>query len=200
MAFLTPVAPVVLDGEHARMEPLALDHVEGLARIALDPDLWTWGNAVPDVESLRSYVAVALAEREAGVSLPFATLHRASGRAAGSTRFTNISPEHRRAEIGFTWLGKPYQRTALNTEAKLLMLTHAFETWGCIRVEFKADARNEPSRAAMERIGAKYEGTLRAHMLIDNGRIRDSVYYSILEAEWPAVKAGLQAKLAAHSA
>lgn len=198
MAFAAPVEPVVLEGRHVRLEPLVPDHLDGLAAIGLDPDLWRWASHVYDRASLERYVERALAEREAGVSLPFATVERSTGRIAGSTRFGNISAENRRVEIGWTWLGKPFQRTALNTEAKLLMLGHAFETWRCIRVELKTDALNEPSRAAILRIGARFEGILRSHMVMETGRVRDTAYFSVLEAEWPEVKAELIARLEAR--
>ena len=131
---------------------------------------------------MAAYIAVALAERAAGRALPFAIIDKATGQAIGSTRYVAIEPAHRRVEIGWTWLGRSWQRTAANTEAKYLLLRHAFETLGCIRVELKTDALNERSRAAIRRIGAREEGTLRSHMITASGRIRDTVYYSILDA------------------
>ena len=198
-SFDAPVEPVTLEGEYVRLEPLELSHVALLAEYAIDPDIWRYSSNVTDVASLTRYVEQAIEERERGVSLPFAQIERSTGRAAGSTRFGNIEPSHRKVEIGWTWLSKPFQRTALNTEAKLLLLTHAFETWGCNRVELKSNANNKQSRAAMERIGAKFEGVLRAHMITDTGEIRDTSYYSILKGEWPAVKKGLEGRLAARS-
>ena len=129
------------------------------------------------------------------MSLPFATIHRASGRVAGSTRFGNITREHRRAEIGWTWLGTEFQRTALNTEAKFLMLRHAFEAMGCMRVELKTSRTNLKSQAAMRRLGLVEEGTFRHHMLNADGSWRDSVYFSVLASEWPGVAAGLESRL-----
>ena len=144
---------------------------------------------------MAAYIALALAERDAGRALPFATVDRATGTIIGSTRYAAIEPTHRRVEIGWTWLGRAWQRTAANTEAKYLMLRHAFETLGCVRVELKTDALNERSRAAIRRIGAREEGTLRRHMVTSTGRIRDTVYYSILDAEWTQVKAELERRL-----
>jgi RimJ/RimL family protein N-acetyltransferase len=147
-------------------------------------------------EDLRRYLETAVRERTEGRSMPFATVAKAAGKPIGSTRFGNIDHEHRRVEIGWTWIGRDWQRTAVNTEAKLLMLGHAFERWGVLRVELKTDALNERSRAAIRRIGATEEGIFRKHMVTDSGRFRDSAYYSITDDEWPRVKAGLEARLA----
>ncbi len=193
-------APATLTGEWVRLEPLSLErHLDPLAAIALDPDLWRWTlNVVETKEDLRRYLEEALREQAEGRSVPFATIHAASGRAAGCTRFGNIETRHRRVEIGWTWVGREFQRTRVNTEAKLLMLRHAFETWGCQRVELKTNVLNERSRNAMLRIGAKEEGVLRKHALSDRGVPRDTVYFSIIEDEWPSVKARLTAMLAEH--
>lgn len=189
MAFRAPIEPVVLEGTHVRLEPLSIDHFEGLCEVGLDPELWRWtGNRVTHADDLRRYVVEALGLQGAGSAVPFATIDRASGRVAGSTRFAALRPEHRSVEIGWTWLGKTFQGTALNTEAKLLMMRHAFETWGCLRVELKTDVLNEPSRNAMKRIGCTEEGVLRSHIITESGRVRDTVYYSVLEGEWPGVK------------
>ena len=190
-------APVTLTGEWVRLEPLSLErHLDPLASIALDPDLWRWTlNVVQTKDDLRRYLEEALREQAEGRSLPFATIDLASGRAAGCTRFGNIETRHRRVEIGWTWVGREYQRTRVNTEAKLLMLQHAFETWGCHRVELKTNVLNERSRNAMLRIGAKEEGILRKHALNDRGVPRDTVYYSVIDSEWPAVKTRLHAML-----
>jgi RimJ/RimL family protein N-acetyltransferase len=197
MPFRSPIEPVVLEGAHVRLEPLARSHFEGLYRVGLDPDLWRWTQArVESREDLKRYLETALRERAEGVSVPFATIDRASVRPAGSTRFSTIRPESRGVEIGWTWLGRAHQRTALNTEAKLLMMRHAFETWGCLRVELKTDVLNEKSRNAMRRIGCVEEGVLRAHVITESGRVRDTIYYSVLESEWPGVKARLEALLA----
>jgi RimJ/RimL family protein N-acetyltransferase len=193
---LMEVRPVTLEGRFVRLEPLAMAHHAALWEIAKDHELWRWtATDIRKPEDLTAYMEHALAEQAAGRALPFATLAREEGRPVGSTRFGNIEPLNRRAEIGWTWLGAAWQRTAVNTEAKLLMLTHAFETWGCIRVELKTDALNQASRAAIARLGAKEEGTMRKHMVTQTGRVRDTVYYSILDDEWPALKARLETRL-----
>ena len=188
------VTPVTLSGTRVRMEPLSLErHWDGLLAIGLEPTLWRY--MIPDVKdaaSLRAYLDTAARELEEGRSLPFATIDVESGRVAGSTRFGNLDAHNRRVEIGWTFVGKEFQRSHVNTEAKYLMLRHAFETLDCVRVEFKANALNERSRAAMERIGATYEGTLRKHMIRDTGEWRDSVYYSVLDREWEGVKGRLE--------
>ena len=190
------VGPATLEGEVVRLEPLGPEHVEGLCAVAFDPDLWRWMPVVlrsrADVER---FVGDALQGRASGVELPFATIVQGAGTVVGSTRYLAIAPAHRRLEIGWTWIARPWQRTAVNTEAKLLMLGHAFDGLGCHRVEFKTDALNAPSRAAILRLGAREEGTFRRHMVMPDGRLRDSAYYSIIDAEWPAVKAGLLARL-----
>lgn len=194
--FQTPLEPVTLRGRVVSLAPLALDHLADLERVALDPELWRWvPTQVRTPDDLRAYVALALDEQRRGASLPFALVDVATGRAVGSTRYGNVSARDRRVEIGWTWIGRDWQRTALNTEAKYLLLRHAFDTLGCVRVELKTDALNERSRAAIRRLGAVEEGTLRRHTLTDTGRVRDTVYYSILDDEWPAVKAGLERKL-----
>ena len=173
-----------------------MDHHAALCAVGFDPELWRWTlNLVETPEQMREYMKAALDAQARGSELPFATCERASGRAVGSTRFGNIDRANRRVEIGWTWIARPWQRTAVNTEAKYLMLRHAFEQWGCVRVELKTDVLNETSRAALRRLGAKEEGVLRRHMITATGRIRDTVYYSILDTEWPAVKAMLEAKL-----
>jgi RimJ/RimL family protein N-acetyltransferase len=190
------VRPVTLEGEHVRLEPMTIAHHGALWEIAKDHELWRWTAAdIRAPEDLTRYMETALAEQAAGRALPFATGAKAQGRVVGSTRFGNIDPLNRRAEIGWTWLGSAWQRTAVNTEAKLLKLTHAFERWGCIRVELKTDALNQASRAAIARLGAKEEGTLRRHIVTQTGRVRDTVYYSILDEEWPSIKARLEARL-----
>ena len=189
-------SPIVLDGRHVRLEPLTLDHLAPLCEVAFDPELWRWTLAqVRDRADLERYLKTALAWREAGTALPFATCSRAEGRVVGSTRFANIDRESRRAEIGWTWIGRPWQRTAINTEAKLLMLGHAFEVEGCIRVELKTDVLNEKSRTAIRRLGAQEEGIFRHHGICESGRLRDTVYYSILREEWLAARSNLEAKL-----
>jgi len=191
------VESVTLAGQHVRLEPLSLAHEPELCAAGLDPEIWRWtASLVRTAADLRAYIETALEWQRQGAALPFAIIATASGRAVGSTRYANIDRANRRLEIGWTWLARDAQRTPINTEAKYLLLRHAFETLGCIRVEFKTDALNERSRAALLRIGAKEEGILRSHVITATGRVRDSVYYSILAAEWPEVKAGLENKLA----
>jgi RimJ/RimL family protein N-acetyltransferase len=191
------VEPLILEGRRVRLEPLRLDHQGRLCEVGLDEDLWRWTTTrISTPEEMRLYIETALEEEAAGMSLPFATIEKASGRVIGSTRYGNIDRANRRVEIGWTWIGRSYQRTPANTEAKYLMLRQAFETWGCIRVEFKTDSLNERSRNALERIGAKEEGTFRNHMITYTGRLRHSVYFSIINSEWPSVKIALEEKLA----
>jgi RimJ/RimL family protein N-acetyltransferase len=190
------VTPVTLEGRHVRLEPLAKTHLAGLAEVGLDEELWRWiPTPVRTVEELAVYIETALNEQERGISLPFALVEKATGRAIGSTRYGNIDRTHHRVEIGWTWVARGWQRTAANTEAKYLLLRHAFESLGCIRVELKTDSRNERSRAAILRIGAREEGIFRNHMITASGRIRHSVYYSMVDSEWPAVKNRLEAIL-----
>jgi RimJ/RimL family protein N-acetyltransferase len=190
------VEPQTLEGQFIRLEPLSIEHHAQLCEVGLDEELWRWiPQAVRTPEEMRTYIETALEWQAAGTALPFATIERATGRAIGSTRFANIDRGDRHVEIGWTWLGKKWQRTAANTEAKYLMLRHALETWRCLRVEFKTDSLNERSRAALLRLGAKEEGIFRNHVITWTGRIRHSVYYSIIDSEWPAVKAQLQDKL-----
>jgi len=191
------VEPVVLEGRRVRLEPLTLDHVADLAEVALDPAIWQWTLARPTSEAdLRAWAEAALAGRDAGSELPFVTIDVATGRPIGSSRYMNIVLEHRRLEIGWTWVAPPWQRTGANREAKLLMLGHAFDALGCRRVEFKTDSLNEPSRTALLGIGATFEGIFRNHMVMPDGRMRHSAYYSVIDDEWPAVRAGLERSLA----
>jgi len=193
------VAPVVLEGQHIRLEPLQKNHLAGLAAVGLDPELWRWiPRPVRTIDEMAGYIETALREKEQGASLPFALVERQTGRPIGSTRYGNIERINRRVEIGWTWVTREWQRTAANTEAKYLLLKHAFETLGCIRVELKTDSLNEHSRAAILRIGAREEGTFRNHMITASGRIRHTVYFSIVDSEWPGVKARLKTML--HSA
>jgi N-acetyltransferase len=189
--------PVTLTGRHVRLEPLALAHFDALCEVGLDPDLWRWtADVLRTRDEMRAYIEEALAQQAHGVSLPFATVHVADNRVVGTTRFCAIVPEHRRVEIGWTFVAPAWQRTAVNTEAKLLMMRHAFETWGCRRVELKTNFHNARSRAAIARLGAIEEGTLRSHMVQPDGSRRDTVYFSIVDTEWPAVRARLEARLA----
>jgi RimJ/RimL family protein N-acetyltransferase len=191
--------PTVLDGQFVRLEPLGERHFPQLIEIGLSPEVWKWTtNVIREAADLERYLRSALDDGERGLSVPFATVLKQDGRVVGSTRFGNIDLHNRKTEIGWTWIGVPWQRTVVNTGAKFLMLTHAFETWECIRVELKTDANNEQSRAAMRRIGCVEEGTLRNHMITESGRFRDSVYFSIIESEWPAIKERLRARLYDH--
>ena len=190
------VSPVTLTGRHVRLEPLTAAHIEPLFAAASDPELWRWTlTQIASIDDMRDYVTAALDGQRAGTALPFATIDASTGEVIGSTRFGNIDMSNRRVEIGWTWLRRDRQRTACNTEAKYLMLSHAFDVLGCIRVELKTDALNEKSRAAILRIGAVQEGVLRAHMITASGRVRDSVLYSILDREWPGVRGRLEEKL-----
>jgi N-acetyltransferase len=190
------IEPITLTGSTVRLEPLRESHHEGLCEVGLDADLWkVIPYRVTTPAEMADYIGKARAAEEAGSVLAFATIEIASGRPVGSTRFMNIDVGNRRVEIGSTFIGKAWQRTVVNTEAKYLMLRHAFETWHCFRVELKTDVLNERSRAAILRIGAKEEGTLRRHTLTWSGRVRDTVYFSILDSEWPEVKENLERRL-----
>jgi N-acetyltransferase len=195
---LNIVTPITLEGSVVRLEPIRRDHAEDfwdIAKDALD-DIFQWiPYSMKTREDFQHLVEKAFDEQKRGQSVVFATVERGSRRVIGSTRFMNIDRNNRRVEIGSTWIAPPWQRTAVNTEAKYLMLRHAFEVWKCYRVELKTDALNQKSRNAILRIGAKEEGTLRRHVLTWTGRVRDSVYFSILDAEWPEVKSRLEAKL-----
>jgi len=184
-----------LKGRHVSLEPLSLDHVAGLQEAARDGELWNlWFTSVPKPESAREYIEQALALRDLGKAMPFA-VRDAKGDIVGSTRYCNIEAEHKRLEIGWTWYAERVQRTALNTEAKLLLLSNAFETLGAIAVEFRTNWFNHRSRTAIARLGAKQDGVLRNHMLMADGTRRDTVVFSILDSEWPAVKKNLQYQL-----
>lgn len=186
----------VLEDRHVRLEPLADSHHASLCEVGLDPDLWELiPYRVTTPQEMTAYIDRALKDQAAGVSLPFVTVDRASGKIVGSTRYMNVEPAHRRVEIGATWIARPWQRTAINTEAKYLMLRYAFETLGCLRVEFKTDVLNRRSRNAIQRIGAMEEGIFRRHVVTWSGRVRDSVYFSVVDREWPRVKAALEARL-----
>lgn len=190
------LTPTTLEGRHVRLVPLTLDHVDELWRAGQDPAIWTYmPTPMASADDMRRSVEAALVDQAAGKALPFATVDRATNTIVGSTRFGNIELAHKRMEIGWTWIAAPWQRTAVNTEAKLLMLTYAFERVGCIRVELKTDRLNERSRRAILRLGASEEGTLRQHIIMPSGRLRDTVYFSILDHEWPEVKARLGARL-----
>jgi RimJ/RimL family protein N-acetyltransferase len=191
------INPVTLTGKIVRLEPLSEVHVPDLTIAALDESIWRYMLYVyPDnEEKMLAWVRDILSRQAAGTDLAFAVIHLESGRAIGATRYLEIRPPHRSLEIGGTWYATEFQRTAVNTECKYLLLKHAFEVLGCIRVQFKTDARNLRSLRAIERIGAAREGVLRNHYILPDGRCRDSVYFSILDREWPKVKADLEAKL-----
>ena len=196
MAAQTWVEPVVLEGARVRLEPLRADHLADLERVAFDLPIWQWTIMGPqDAAGLRRWVDTALDNQEAGTERPFATIDVASGRAVGSSRYMTIVPEHKRLEIGWTWIATAFQRTGANREAKLLQLTHAFETLGANRVEFKTHARNERSRNALAGIGATFEGVFRNHTIMPDGSLRDSAYFSVIAQDWPAVKAALAERL-----
>ena len=195
---LNIVVPLTLEGSVVRLEPLRLEHAELFWDIAKNDleDIFRWiPYSMRTRDDFRKLIDKALQEQERGESVVFATVERKSGQTIGSTRFMNIDRANRRVEIGSTWITPAWQRTAVNTEAKYLMLRHAFEEWKCIRVELKTDALNQKSRSAILRIGAKEEGTLRRHLITWTGRVRDTVYFSILDDEWPAVRAKFEEKL-----
>jgi RimJ/RimL family protein N-acetyltransferase len=198
---LTPLQitlPLTLEGSVVRLEPVCRDHADLFWNVAKNDleDIFRWiPYAMRTREDFEKLIDKALAEQERGESVVFATVERSSGRTVGSTRFMNIDRVNKRVEIGSTWIAPAWQRTAVNTEAKYLMLRHAFEVWGCIRVELKTDGLNLKSRNAILRIGAKEEGTLRRHLVTWTSRVRDTVYFSILDSEWPEAKAKLEARL-----
>ena len=192
------VTPVTLEGSIVRLEPLSLDHLDGLAEVAFDPSIWRWTIAQPtDVEGLRAWMETALAHREDGSEMPFATIDLTTGHPIGSTRFMSIVPEHRRLEIGWTWVAPAWQRKGANQEAKYLQLRYAFEALDANRVEFKTDSLNEKANPALLSIGATFEGTFRNHMIMPGGRLRHSNYYSVIRDEWPDRKAKLEERIAA---
>jgi RimJ/RimL family protein N-acetyltransferase len=190
-------APVILQGKYARLEPLSEAHIPDLTAIGAGQDFWDFMlyGKINTEDDMRNWVRDILSRAEKGTDLPFAVIHLESGRVAGATRYLNIAPKDRGLEVGGTWYGLEFQRTAVNTECKYLLFKHAFETLGCIRVQLKTDARNVRSQKAIERIGAKKEGVLRNHMILPDGRYRDSVFYSILDTEWAEIKKRLQEKL-----
>lgn len=195
------IQPVTLEGNTVRLEPIRREHWAPLWEVAKDSvgEIFRWiPYSMRTADDFERWADKALAEQASGESLVFLTLERSSGRAIGSTRFMNVDRANCRVEIGSTWIAPAWQRTAINTEAKYLMIRHAFEQWGCMRVELKTDALNQKSRNAILRIGAKEEGTLRRHLVTWTGRVRDTVYFSILDSEWPDVKARLEERLSQH--
>lgn len=188
------VKPVVLQGKHVRLEPMTEAHAPALAEIGIAQPFWDFMvyGKINTVDDMRNWVSEVLSREKNGTDMSFVAIHLASGRVAGATRYLNIMPNDRGLEIGGTWYGSEFQRTAVNTECKYLLLQHAFEDLGCIRVQLKTDSRNERSQKAIERIGAVKEGVLRNHMILPDGHYRHSVYYSILDTEWPEVKKRLE--------
>jgi N-acetyltransferase len=192
------IEPVILAGRVARLEPLNETHVSDLVVAGQDPSIWqymVYGNLSLE-GAMASWVQMLINLQTLGADLPFAVIHKESGRAVGATRYMEIRSQHRALEIGGTWYAVAYQRTGINTECKYLLLRHAFESLGCVRVQFKTDARNLRSQKALERIGAIKEGVLRQHMITPDGYLRDSIYYSILDKEWPSIKLRLKEFLA----
>jgi len=188
------VKPVILTGIHVRLEPMTEAHIPGLAEIGVGQDFWDFMlyGRMDSVDDMRGWVRQILARSTKGSDMPFVAVQLASGKVAGATRYLNIMPKDRGLEIGGTWYGVEFQRTPVNTECKYILLKHAFESLGCIRVQFKTDLRNVRSQMAIERIGAVKEGVLRNHMILPDGRFRDSVYYSIIDSEWSGVKSRLE--------
>jgi RimJ/RimL family protein N-acetyltransferase len=187
-----------LEGRLVVVEPLTRAHAEGLRLAAADAAVWRWMTApAHEPEGFEPWLEAALAAAEQGTEAPFAILLRESGDPVGSTRFMTLRPEHRGLEIGWTWHARRVWGTGVNVETKLLLLAHAFETLGCMRVEFKTDARNERSRGALEALPARFEGIFAKHMLVRGGEVRDSAYYAITDDDWPAVRANLERRLAA---
>ncbi len=192
------IEPVVLEGKRVRLEPLTLAHAEDLTRAAADGELWDSDvTIIPKPDRMKAYIEAALKGFALGFELPFAIVRKAGSgtQVVGTTRFYEISSDDRKAAIGYTWLARSAQRTPVNTEAKLLLLTHAFETWKCVRVELITDVLNDQSRAAILRLGAKQEGIHRKHLILPSGRVRDSVFFSIIDTEWSEVKASLLNRL-----
>jgi RimJ/RimL family protein N-acetyltransferase len=191
------IIPLTLEGSWARLEPLGEEHVDDLVVAADEDEIWTWMPVrLKTADDIRSWMAAAHANQAKGTALPFAIIDRATGKAVGSTRYMDIQPANRGLEIGWTWLSKQVRRTSINTECKYLLLRHAFDDQGAIRVQLKTNARNERSRTAILRIGAQFEGILRQQMILPDGSYRDSAYYSIIDREWPEVKSRLERMLA----
>jgi RimJ/RimL family protein N-acetyltransferase len=192
----SPFAPVTLTGTHVELAPLAREHAAGLREAAANGELWRlWYTAIPSPEGMEAEIERRLGLQEKGSMLPFTVIAKPSGRIAGMTTFMNIDPVSPRAEIGSTWYAKAVQRTPLNTEAKLMLLGHAFDRIGCLAVEFRTHFFNHQSRRAIERLGAKLDGVLRCHQRTANGALRDTCVYSIVAAEWPTVRAHLSFQL-----
>ena len=190
-----------LEGRLVVLEPLALRHEQGLWGATNDPEVWRWmlWNAIASREAFHDWMEEALVESRAGQRVPFAVLTAGDGRPIGSSSYLALRPEHRGLEIGWTWMARATWGTGANVEAKLLLMEHAFERLGCMRVEFKTDARNERARAALAALPARFEGVFAKYMLVRDGVVRDSAWYSVTDDEWPDVKIALTARLAARS-
>jgi RimJ/RimL family protein N-acetyltransferase len=197
---MTDLGPVTLSGKHIRLEPLSRDHARGLLAVAQAPEIWTWMSALPVTpESMEAWIAEALAAQESRLEYPFTVVRLADGRVVGSTRYMDVQLASKGVEIGWTWYAPDTWGTVVNPEAKFLLLRHAFEEWGAIRVQLKTDLKNLRSQAAIKKLGAKEEGILRSHRFRRDGTIRDSVMFSIIREEWPAVKKVLEHRLAQPS-
>jgi len=195
------IEPVTLEGQQVRLEPMSLAHVPALWRVGAHEDIWRYmPYAMGSEDDMRAYIEAELARQQAGLVVRFVTIAKAIDQPVGSTSYLNIDRHHRRVEIGGTWITPAWQRSAINTEAKYLQLRHAFETLGCIRVEFKTDSLNTKSRQALARLGATEEGTFRNHMVMPSGRLRHSVYFSITNDEWPRVKTHLAGLMSSYPA
>jgi RimJ/RimL family protein N-acetyltransferase len=190
------IRPVVFEGLYVRLLPLTREHLSAFCAVGLDPELWRWiPEPIQTAEDMKRYIETALKRQKAGEALPFAVMEKSSGTIVGSTRYAHMEPRHRRLEIGWTWVAPAWQRTAVNTECKYLLLKNAFEAMGCLRVELKTNSLNEKSRKAIERIGGRFEGILRNHIVNADGSLRHSAYYSIIDSEWPSVKKALEKML-----
>ena len=191
------ITPLVLQGPHARLEPLAAHHHDDLVEAVRDGELWNlWFAFIPTPDRMQAEIERRLQLQSQGSMLPFAVIEPSSGKAVGMTTYMNIDSAHHRVEIGSTWYRRSVQRSALNTQCKRLLLSHAFDTLGCIAVEFRTHWFNHDSRNAIERLGAKLDGVLRSHQIAPNGSLRDTVVYSIIANEWPAVRSHLDYQLA----
>jgi RimJ/RimL family protein N-acetyltransferase len=194
------VQPVTLKGQHVELHPLSIDHLDSLISAVQDGDIWKlWYTSAPRPENVEAEIHRRLKLQQAGYMLPFTVVDPNSGQAVGMTTYMNVDAANRRVEIGSTWYAQRVQRTGLNTQAKLLLLGHAFEDLNCIAVEFRTHFMNHQSRRAIERLGAKLDGVLRSHQIAPNGSLRDTVVYSVIASEWPAVKSHLEWQIEKHS-
>jgi RimJ/RimL family protein N-acetyltransferase len=195
------IEPVTLEGKQVRLEPVRLDHTAALWRVSAHEEIWRWmPYVIRSEDEMRALIAAALSKQQEGAAFRFVTIAKAIAQPVGSTSYVYVDRFNRRLEIGGTWITPSWQRSSINTEAKYLQLCHAFETLGCIRVEFKTDSLNVQSRRALARLGATEEGTFRNHMVMPGGRIRHSVYFSIIDSEWPTIKARLEGLMSAYPA